>query len=376
MPLLRFVSTFLIGATLAQTKGEGSALYEMLKRDHNAAQTAALEAKKIRMSWIEDERKRVRAELTKYQNELNDLEAAVPRPRNPRELPPNEARVRERDKRDFNTWVDKNDDQRRYAILRGTALNSLIRTLGPTAHERRMRSRDRNPEFLLPSLSPGLRIEPTDAEHYQLNPATSAGARVAIQPNRLPLEIDWPIVLIQKWKEDCNKLLKIRDTYVASLSPGADVQARIDNAELFDKSLSLLQAKAHKEKNEVARLRIGETAKNVQTHRDLVRAIDYLASIRGMAERLKHVPTDYKVLTFPGGNIEDFLDFCYMHDMVFMQSRHIDEEYYTRVYRVMQDYARDLQYVEDWREGLNRRINQLSTEDKMLTWSGIVDKTE
>ncbi len=329
-------------------------------------------AKEVRLKWISQERNRVQGELKSFSNELVEIEKTIPHEIQPRSLLPNQQQEREREQTSFNDWASTNDPSRRFAIIRGTGLNALLRVLGPIAHYRRLRTGNAPAPGLFPSLSPGDEIRESDWSHYRMNPATSSG-QVEVRLNQMPLAIESPPVLMQIWPVDCVNLRKTRDLFVSTLSPGSDGSSRGDHAELLDKSLALLQAKIQKKKRDIPHDASFDPGKRVQIHRDLQEAKLYLESLRATVQRLKNVPGDYRVVRFAGGSIEDFLDFCYTNGMVFSRALPADEECYMQVYRRMKDYAHDIQYLEDWRSSVEQRIRELNDEDRQLVWRASVE---
>lgn len=253
--------------------------------------------------------------------------------------------------------------------MKGTGLNALIRILGPIAHCRRQRGDASQSRARFPSLSPGSMLTTSDVAHLRLTPATSAGSRVAVRLNQLPLEIQWSPIMSQYWKSDCDSINKVRDAFTDQLAfASSGNHVHVESGELLDKSIELLQAKVLQKKKMVTKDPTLTIAKRTQIHRELQEAVRYLETVRATAERFKNVPSDYKVRTFAGGSIEDFIDFCYVHGMVFQEGRRDDEEAYMKVFHRMQDYAHDVQYVEDWKSDVEQRIRELDAQDRALVW--------
>lgn len=326
-------------------------------------------AKEIRLKWIGEERDRIRSELQQYNSELEDLKKIVPDPIKPRVLPPAQLKARERDKVNFNAWTESNDPVLNAAIAKGVGLNALLRVLGPIAHYRRMRTTSESTAGALPSLSASEKISATDATHFRLAPCTSGGTLVTVRLNQLPLDLEWPPVVIQHWGSDCKSIHKLRDAFVMKLNSTASEGAEFfSQAELLDSSLSLLQAKVQHKRRLTPQDTSLTAEKRNQVHRDLQDALRYLETVRATATRFKNVPGDYKVLRFPGGTVEDLLDYCYTHGMSFQESRPADQQYYLKLHRHLQDYAHDIQYIEDWKSDLEQRIRELSADDRQLVW--------
>jgi hypothetical protein len=346
-----------------------SALIRDLLYDLRFVEREEAAAKAIRLKWISEERTRIREELTKYEDELTELRKSVPDPIKPRVVPPAVAKAQERAQTNFNLWAATNDPLRNVAIMKGTGLNALIRILGPIAHCRRQRGDASQSRAPFPSLSPGAMLTTSDVAHLRLTPATSAGSRVAVRLNQLPLEIQWSPIMSQYWKSDCNNINKVRDAFTDQLAfATSGNHVHVDSGELLDKSIELLQAKVLQKKKMVTKDPTLTIAKRTQIHRELQEAVRYLETVRATAERFKNVPSDYKVRTFAGGSIEDFIDFCYIHGMVFQEGRRDDEEAYMNVFHRMQDYAHDVQYVEDWKSDVEQRIRELDAQDQALVW--------
>lgn len=54
--------------------------------------------------------------------------------------------------------------------------------------------------------------------------------------------------------------------------------------------------------------------------------------------------------------------------MIFQEGRRDDEEASMQVFHRMQDYAHDVQYVEDWKSDIEQRIRELDAQDQALVW--------
>ena len=349
------------------TNAMGQGRFPGLFRDLVVVEKESASAKEVRLKWIDDERNRIREELRKYRDELAELEKSFPDPVKARILSPAEEKEQRREQLRFNDWASNNDPAMKNAIIRGEGLNALLRVLGPIAHYRRMRS-DGVPIEVFPSLAPEQAIPSDHVAHYRLNPATSAGSRVVIRLNQLPLSLEWPTVVQQYWKADCANIGKTCNAYVTLLSIEGDGIAHVETAELLDKSLSLLQAKIQESIRQVFRDPLLNPEKRYQMQRDRKDAIRYIETVRATAERFKKAPSDYKVRRFAGGSIEEFLDFCYTHGMIFQSALPADEDYYRAVFVKMKNYAYDIQFVENWKSDIAQRIRELNAEDKRLLW--------
>ena len=325
-------------------------------------------AKEVRLKWISEERNRIRDERNQFGTELEEIKEIVPDPVKERLVPPAVARAQQRAKNSFDDWANNNDPDRRNAVIRGAGLNALLKVLGPIAHYRRIRTNGREATEVLKSLSQTERIQAADVSHYKLNPSTSSGSKVVLRLNQLPLALEWPTVVLQNWQHECANITKSRDAYVGLLGAGGGGVKHVECAELLDNSLELLQAKVLQKKWSIPKNLSLTSNKKTQMHRELQEAIRYIETLRATADRFKRVPGDFKVHHFPGGTIEDFLDFCYTHGMFFQEAQPGDEEYYYAAYRHMQDYAHDVQFVEDWKENLTQRIQELDNQDQQLMW--------
>lgn len=329
------------------------------------------EAKRARLQMIDSERNRIAEEMRAYQEDLADLRKMVPDPVRPRVLTPAVAKARSRTQTAFNSWVQNNDPALTTAIMKGDGLNALLRVLGPVAHYRKLKSTEGASATHFPSLVE--QISSTDASHFRMIPATTSGSRVVVRLNQLPLDIQWPPVVMRHWPSDCKSIQKVRDVYVSHLAYADTEEVKhLEQAELMDSSLALLQAKIMQKRKGVPRdVSLAADIRN-QLHRDLLDALRYLENLRATATRLKNAPSDYKVHRFSSGNVEDFLDFCYTHGMYFEGARPADESHYMRMFRRLQDYAKDLQYIEDWKDDLEQRIRELGQADKSLVWAASV----
>lgn len=354
----------MFGATFAQAID-----VKQLILDLKAAEKEEAAAKEVRLKWISTERTRIQGERQKFEKELNELKEIIPDPNKPRVVAPAIDKDRNRAQIQANGWAINNNPAMNAAIMKGEGLNALLRVLGPLAHHRRQRSITSSTSGVFPSLKDAIRVE--EVNHYRLSPATSAGSKVLVRLNQLPLELQWPAVVIQNWNSDCQSLQKLRDEYVTRVvSAGASENQtqHLATAELFDKGLELLQAKVLQKRQSVPRDTSLSGEKRAHMHRDLLEALRYLETVRATAERLKNAPGDYKVHLFPGGSIEDFLDFSYTHGMVFGEARPADQAHYQALLRRMQDYAHDIQFVEDWKANLEQRIRELNADDQKLVW--------
>ena len=355
------LSSLLPAVVMAQPRSRG------LFGDIIVVEKESAEAKKVRLEWISEERNRIRAEMQQYGSELAKLREDVPDEVN-RVQGRAVADERRRDKIGFNNFAQNNNIDLRNAVFRGGGLNVLLKVLGPIAHYRRIRTNGAQvADGGFESLSPTEKIEKAELEHYRLNPATSGGSKVVVRLNQLPLTLEWPEVVILNWGEDRRNIEKARDAFVELLGSGKSDVKFLECAELLDNHLELLQAKILQKK----RLMPGNTAildagKRMRLHGELNEANRYIESVRATAERFRRAPSDYKVRQFEGGNIEEFLDLCYTHGMIFQEAKPEDQEYYQKIYRRMQDYARDVQDVEDLKDNLKRRIAELKTEDQEL----------
>jgi hypothetical protein len=246
-----------------------------------AVEKEEAKAKEIRLKWIGEERNRIRSELQQYNRELEDLKRIVPDPVKPRVLPPALDQARQRDQANFNAWSASNDPLLNAAITKGAGLNALLRVLGPIAHYRKMRSAGESATAVLPSLSTSQKISATDAMHLRLVPPTSAGSQVTVRLNQLPLDLEWPPIVIQNWESDCKSIQKLRDAFVMKLHSTANVGPEfLSQAELLDSSLSLLQAKVQHKRRATPENTSLTTEKRNQVHRDLQDALRYLETVR------------------------------------------------------------------------------------------------
>ncbi len=338
--------------------------YRGLFGDIIIVEKESAEAKRVRLEWISQERDRIRVEMQQYGSELDVLRGVVPDERNRvqgRAL----IEERQRDKIGFNNMAQNNNPALRIAVFRGEGLNILLKVLGPIAHFRRTRLNGANANNNFQALAE--RIEKAEVEHYRLNPATSGGGKVVVRLNQLPLTFEWPEVVKQNWGEDRRNIEKSRDAFVELLSSGNTEEKFLECAELLDNHLELLQAKILQKKRSMpGNTAILDAGKRMRLHGELNEANRYVESLRATADRFRRAPSDYKVRNFDGGNIEEFLDFCYTHGMMFQEAKPVDEEYYQKIYRRMQDYARDVQDVEDLKDNLKRRIAELKIEDQQL----------
>ena len=338
--------------------------YRGLFGDIVIVEKESAEAKRVRLEWISEERNRIRAEMQQYGSELDVLRGVVPDEKN-RVQGPAVIEERRRDKIGFNNMAQNNNTDLRNAVFRGGGLNILLKVLGPIAHYRRIRANGANVNNNFQALAE--RIEKAEVEHYRLNPATSGGSKVVVRLNQLPLTLEWPEVVIQNWAEDRRNIEKSRDAFVELLSAGKTDVNFLNCAELLDNHLELLQAKILQKKRSMpGNAAILDAGKRMRLHGEFNEANRYIETVRATAERFRRAPSDYKVRQFQGGNIEEFLDFCYTHGMIFQEAKKPDEEYYQKIYRRMQDYARDVQDVEDLKDNLKQRIAELKTEDQQL----------
>ena len=351
-------SSIIPSMAMAQFRSRG------LFGDINIVEKESAEAKKVRLEWISEERNRIRAEMQQYGSELARLREDVPDDVN-RLQGRAVVEERRRDKIGFNNFAQNNNIDLRNAVFRGGGLNILLKVLGPIAHYRRIRANGPDGNNHFQALEE--KIEKAEIEHYRLNPATSGGSKVVVRLNQLPLTLEWPEVVIQYWGDDRRSIEKSRDAFVELLSSGKSDVKFLECAELLDNHLELLQAKILQKKRSMpGNTAVLDAGKRMRLHGELNEANRYIESVRATADRFRRAPSDYKVRHFEGGNIEEFLDFCYTHGMVFQEAKPEDQEHYQRIYRRMQDYARDVQDVEELKESLKQRIAELKTEDQEL----------
>lgn len=327
-------------------------------------------AKEVRLKWISTERERIRGEIQKYEKELGELRHMFPDPAKQHHLSPAVAKAQQLQKAAFHSWASNNDPALNAAVVRGSAINALLRVLGPIAHSRQLRKQIGAADVNFPSLTAANAILAADAPHFRMAPATSAGSNVVVRLNRLPLDLQLPVILVQQWPVECRDILKLRDEYVAilSLPAGIDTQKLVDRAEVLDSALELLQLMVVKQRRLTPHNVSLSARKKIEVHRDLQDALRYLETVRATTERFKNAPSEFRIHEFPGGTVEDFLDFCYTRGMIFQQARPDDQSDYFKVYRKIQDYAHDVQFLEDWKEDLQRRVDELNADDKNLIW--------
>ncbi len=369
--LVRYISSLACWSCLllpAQAGAQSIVIRELLT-DLRIVEREEAQAKAIRLKWISEERDRIREELTKYEAELTELRETVPDPVKPRVMSRVAAKAQEQAQTNFNVWAASNDPARNVAIQRGSGLNALIRILGPVAHCRLKRTDAAANQSRFPSLSNDAYLTTQDVSHLRLVPASSSGSQVSVRLNQLPLDIQWSPVLIQYWPSDCKTIEKARDAFASQLqfSAGA-TSSLLESGELLDQTIELLQVKALQKKKDISRDKTVSINKRTQVHRDLQEAVRYLETLRATADHFRNIPGDYKVRSFEGGTIEQFIDFCYIHGMIFQEARGIDREAYMKVFRRMQDYAHDIQYVEDWKGDVEQRIRELNSQDQALVW--------
>ncbi len=341
-----------------------------LIRDLLGSERESAEAKRVRLDWITHERVRIDKERQDLVKEREALSEVLPDPIKPRFVPPAAAKAEVRAKLQANRWVINNDQASMAAIMKGEGLNALLRVFGPLAHYRRLRAQANATSAVFPSLNNDNKITADEAHHYRMSPATSAGSKVITRLNEMPLELEWPTIVLQHWRSDTQSLNKVRNEYVGLLSSAAsrDQTPRFqETAESFDKAIENLMAKINSKRSATpGDPTMTDAGKKTQIHRDLLDAIRYLETVRATAERFKSTPSDFKVRSFPGGTVEEFLDFAYTHGMIFGESRRADEEHYLKLVRRMQDYAKDIQSLEDWKSDLEKRIEDLNDTDKTL----------
>lgn len=371
MPL-RYVSavvTVLLGITISPSTSFSQVFNARdFLRDFIIVQQEEAEAKRVRLEWITRERDRIHGELKKYEQELSELNSILPDPVKPRQLPPAVATARRREQITFNNFSANNDPGLNGAVRSGDAINALVRILGPIAHCRKMRSAANPDSSSFPSLSDACKVRAEDANHFRLSSGSVTNSNVIHRPNQLPLDLNWPTLLTQEWPVECKDIEKLRNEYVRLLSspPGPTSKKRVECADLLDSALELLQAMVLREKNKTPHNPTLSPQKKVQRQGELRQSVNYLATIRASAEEFKQAPTQFMVHEFNGGTIEDFLDFCYTRGMVFKTAMPDDRVAYFAVYKKMQDYAQDVQHIEDWKDDIQNSIKALSQQDQQL----------
>ena len=167
---------------------------------------------------------------------------------------------------------------------------------------------------------------------------------------------------------ECRDIGKLRDEYVRLLNSAAarDTQKRVERAEVLDSALELLQAMVLREKNRTPHNPALTPQKKNQVQSNLREALNYLTTVRASAEEFKQAPSQFMVHEFAGGTVEDFLDFCHTRGMYFREAQPDDRAAYFALYKKMQDYAQDVQHIEDWKQDIQNSIRALSQEDREL----------
>ncbi len=340
-------------------------------------QGESAEARKLRLEFINAERDRIRSEIQSADKELGDLREMVPDEMKPRMLRPQEEHAREVLQRDFNVNLTKVVFRGNAAeIMRGKPLTNMVLVLGPVANYRKQVVDADKVNSRLPSLSPGEGVTGVEATHYRFAPATTSGGRVEIRLNRRQLEMDWPVITRQVFPSECKTIEKMRDIFETSLLMSTtEPQELADRADALDEAAYRLMTLIYKERKQTVSFRgPQEVDKRVQRHRELTAAIRHLERFRATVNRFKLAPDESRVREFPGGTIEDFIDFCYRNGFAFQEAAPGDEEAYRNLFNKMKAYGRDVQMVNDTKIDILARINELEVADRELVMEGAKNK--
>lgn len=340
--------------------------------DLKVVQSESAEARKVRLEFINQERDRIRAEICRADQQLGNLQQIVPDELRPKVLRDQAEKARENQQRDFDANLVKVVFRGNAAeIMRGKPLTNMVLVLGPVANYRK-RIAARN----APGPGANLMVTSDDATHFRLAPATTAGGPVEVRLNRRPLEMDWPTITRQRFPSECKTIEKMRDLFEGSLSaPDKNETALADQADAVDEAAYRLMTLIYKERS--LAVSVGgprEVQKRVDLHRQLTAAIRHLERFRATVNRFKLVPAESKVRVFAGGNIEDFLDFCYSGCYSFQEAAPADEAAYGELFNKMKAYGHDVQLVKDMKIDILARIQELEVFDRQLVMEGAVNK--
>lgn len=374
---------WIVVAQLALSQSSVEDLVEKLFRRAALVEQESGEAKKARLDFIGKELQRIRGEKARYEKEYQEAAGVLPDPVAPRVIPKLERQRRDVDRRNFNQWASLNDPKMRDAVFRGQILNNLVRILGPIAATRKDRRSKGNEEHF-PSLGKDGFVSPDMASRIRYAKPNSTSTDVTHRLNRPPLDFQWPTVMYTSFPSDIKLIAELRTAFLESLSNaeaelGGPVKAKprfIELGEELEETLRLTTAKVAKERANLPSRSEIDVRTSREQHGDLREVERLLEQYRVTTRRLIAVPSEYKVTRFDGGTIEDYLEFVYSSGMIIKEATKTDEDAYWDLFRKLQDYARDVQYVEDWKAELDRRWDRLSAEERALLWKGATDAAE
>ena len=329
------------------------------------------EAKKVRLDFIQKQMDEIKQQQIEFEKELDELNEALPIVRDA-SMSDAARRQLEIDRRNFQQWFSVATATNRYSIHSGRMLNLAIKVLGPVAARRQQRS---SPSDSFYSLNQNNQVTGEQARSLHLVNEMTTGSQAVTRLNAPPLEIDWPLLVISRWPADCDAIEKLRDDFsdhLASLSlhhgSNDELRSMQKSFELLDERLKLLEAKVNS-----AQIAMARAYKSGNDYTEMGAALRYVRRVRATANRFRQAPSEFKERRFVGGNIEEFLIFCYTQGLSIGEASPDDEAQYVRLYDLIRNYAQDVWSLEDMKAEVQMRLRTLSDTERELIDQGATD---
>ena len=329
----------------------------------------AEQVSQTRQDAMQKDKDKYRKDIKEFEQAIEDLRRTVPDPLRKQEVSKGIAKNRADDQLAFNANLERAVDANRGEIASGRPLTSLVKILGPMAGYRKQKIDPKYEKEGFPSLEDSRRISAEETSHFNLSFGKLAGMRL----NHRPLDIEWPEVTIEKFADDLEAITRLRDAFREPIFSSAvkerEKRAKAGN-DLLDQ-IELLMAKHHARRSQLA--------KNVDSLKDREKddiyrhalAIEHLERFRASVRKFKEAPSTFNLKEFPGGNVEEFLKFCYEEGYSFEKAASPnDEQAYVKLFLKIQAYGRDVQLIEDLKTDYRRRISDLNAKDHALVLLG------
>ncbi|MCA8993827.1 MAG: hypothetical protein KDA88_17710 [Planctomycetaceae bacterium] len=328
------------------------------------------EAKRVRLEFIQSQIDEIKQQRVTFEKELEELNEAIPIVR--QSMSEAAQRRLDNDRRNFQQWFSVPNSRNRYSIANGRMLNLAIRILGPVAARRQQQS---SPSDAFSSLNGNNQISADQARRLHLVNEMTTGSLAVTRLNAPPLEIEWPLLVLTHWEPDCEAIEGLRDDFADHLlvlsqkrGDNAERRAMQKSFELLDERLELLEAKVHH-----AQIAIAKNYRSGDEFTEMGVALRYVRRVRATANRFRQAPSEFKERRFAGGNIEEFLIFCYTQSLAIGEATPDDEAEYIRLYNSIRNYAQDIWHLEDLRTEVQFRLQDLSIAESELINMGATD---
>lgn len=336
------------------------------------------DARRLRLEAIAAEREDNRVEKLKLEYQLQQWNDILPPGPRARELAPLQQKSLDRAQKlaDSNTTViDFQANQN--AIRSGRAINSLLVVLGPIAHRKSMQppTPDSTQHFV--SLRESNRVSKEDASHFVLVPFGSDDGRAQVRLNQQPLKIAWRAVIQSEFPSYVKDIEKRRVEFIAALEKGTEQAATeiLKTADQMDEQVAKLMRELIAQKRKAAEYRDGTGHRAAFTRwQDWNNAYDDLIRLRSTIQYYRESPEALAIKQFDGGNIEEFVCFCYHQGWVVTKARPPDADAYLKVFQLLQQYFRDIQLIDDYRKQIVHDLDKLEIEDAQLLYEATAEK--